>query len=73
MHYSAPSVVHFASLDEANNSGLSSAELYGRSTLAIILGVKYGMVERVIQPNNDNIYALSVHPGTVRGMAIGLS
>lgn len=72
MHYSALSVVHFASLDEINNSGLSSAELYGRSMLAIILGVKYGMVERVIQPNKDNIYALSVHPGTVRGMTIGL-
>lgn len=33
MHYNAPSVVHFASLDEINNSGLSSAELYGRSKL----------------------------------------
>ncbi|KAK8869296.1 short-chain dehydrogenase [Apiospora arundinis] len=58
MHYNAPSGVHFASLDEINNSGRSSAELYGRSKLAIILG------ERVIQPNKDNIYALSVHPGT---------
>ncbi|KAK6860899.1 hypothetical protein PG995_004535 [Apiospora arundinis] len=68
MHYNAPSGVHFASLDEINNSGLSSAELYGRSKLAIILGVKYGMVERVIQPNKDNIYALSVHPGTANAV-----
>jgi hypothetical protein len=33
--------------------------------LAIILGVKYGLVEKVIKPNNDNIYAVSVHPGAV--------
>ncbi|KAJ5577622.1 uncharacterized protein N7459_006586 [Penicillium hispanicum] len=64
-HRAAPKAVHFASLDEINNDQLSPTELYGRSKLAIILGVKYGLVARVIQPNKDNIYALSVHPGAV--------
>ena len=31
----------------------------------MILGVKYGLVEKVIKPNKDNIYTLAVHPGTV--------
>lgn len=65
MHRTAPSVVHFASLDEINNPNLGPTELYGRTKLAIILGVKYGIVERVIRKNGDNIYALSVHPGAV--------
>lgn len=65
MHRMAPSDVHFASLDEINNPELGSLQLYGRTKLAIILGVKYGLLERVIRPNKDNIYALSVHPGAV--------
>lgn len=64
-HRAAPSVVHFGSLDEINDSKVGNLELYGRSKLAIILGVKYGLVDRVIKPNSDNIYALSVHPGAV--------
>ncbi|KAJ5244766.1 short-chain dehydrogenase [Penicillium chrysogenum] len=60
-----PSDVHFASLDEINNPKVGNLQLYCRTKLAIILGVKYRLLERVIRPNNDNIYALSVHPGTV--------
>ena len=65
MHRTAPSNVHFASLEEINDSTVGNTELYSRTKLAIILGVKYGLVERVIKPNGDNIYALSVHPGAV--------
>jgi hypothetical protein len=65
MHRTAPSVIHFASLDEINDPTVGNTELYGRSKVAIILGVKYGLLERVIKPNNDNIYVLSVHPGAV--------
>ncbi|KAF2144343.1 uncharacterized protein K452DRAFT_223861 [Aplosporella prunicola CBS 121167] len=64
-HMMAPNVVQFGSLDEINNPEIGNLEVYGRTKLAIILGVKYGLVERVIKPNNDNIYALSVHPGAV--------
>ncbi|CAG8113434.1 unnamed protein product [Penicillium nalgiovense] len=64
-HRVAPSDVHFASLDEINNPKVGNLQLYCRTKLAIILGVKYGLLERVIRPNNDNIYALSVHPGAV--------
>ena len=64
-HRAAPSGVHFGSLDEINNPDIGNLELYGRAKLAIILGVKYGFVDRVIKPNGDNIYALSVHPGAV--------
>ena len=31
----------------------------------MILAVMYGLYERVIKKNGDNIYALSVHPGAV--------
>jgi len=64
-HRMAPSVVHFGSLDEINNPEIGNNEVYGRTKLAIILGVKYGLLDRVIKPNNDNIYVLSVHPGAV--------
>ncbi|KAJ6163762.1 short-chain dehydrogenase [Penicillium chrysogenum] len=64
-HRMAPSDVHFTSLDEVNNPEVGNLQLYGRTKLAIILGVKYGLLERVIRPNKDNIYALSVHPGAV--------
>ncbi|KAI9932568.1 hypothetical protein AWENTII_005131 [Aspergillus wentii] len=64
-HCAAPKEVHFASIDEINNDKIDPTQLYGRSKLAIILGVKYGLVDRVIKPNKDNIYALSVHPGAV--------
>jgi hypothetical protein len=65
LHRMAPKTVHFGSWSEINNPGLGPTELYGRTKLAMILGAKYGLYERVIKPNNDNIYALSVHPGTV--------
>ncbi|CZT11348.1 probable dehydrogenases with different specificities (related to short-chain alcohol dehydrogenases) [Rhynchosporium agropyri] len=65
MHRTAPSNVHFASLEEINNPEVGNTELYGRTKLAMILGVKYGLVEKVIKKNGDNIYALSVHPGAV--------
>jgi NAD(P)-dependent dehydrogenase (short-subunit alcohol dehydrogenase family) len=65
MHRGAPSNVHFGSLEEINNPHVGNTELYGRTKLAIILGVKYGIVKRVIEKNGDNIYALSVHPGAV--------
>ncbi|KAI0388791.1 hypothetical protein F5Y17DRAFT_179585 [Xylariaceae sp. FL0594] len=65
MHRTAPSVVHFGSLDEINDPTVGNTELYGRTKLAIILGAKYGLRDKVIKPNNDNIYVLSVHPGAV--------
>lgn len=64
-HRAAPSIVHFGSLTEINNPKTGHLELYGRAKLAVILGVKYGLLDRVIKPNGDNIYALSVHPGAV--------
>ncbi|PGG97663.1 hypothetical protein AJ79_09122 [Helicocarpus griseus UAMH5409] len=65
-HRSVPSTgVHFASLQEINDPNFGNLYLYGRSKLAMILGVKFGLLERVIKPNNDNIYALAVHPGAV--------
>jgi len=64
-HRAAPSVVHFGSKAEINNPETGNLELYGRAKLGVILGVKYGLFEKVIKPNHDNIYALSVHPGAV--------
>jgi len=64
-HRAAPSVVHFGSIEEINNPEVGNLELYGRSKLAVILGAKYGLFERVVKPNGDNIYVLSVHPGAV--------
>ncbi|KAK5947598.1 hypothetical protein PMZ80_001751 [Knufia obscura] len=64
-HRMAPKVVHFGSMDEINNPEIGSLEVYARTKLAIILGVKYGLLDRVIKPNGDNVYVLSVHPGAV--------
>ncbi|OKL56471.1 hypothetical protein UA08_08201 [Talaromyces atroroseus] len=64
LHRLAPSST-FRSVGEINDSKIDPAQLYARSKLAIILGVKYGLVDRVIRPNNDRIFALSVHPGAV--------
>lgn len=60
------------SAEEINNSKLGPVELYARSKLAIILGVKYGLLQRVIDAYGDRIYALSVHPGTVSILALSL-
>jgi len=65
LHRMAPSNVQFKSLDEINNDKLGPTELYGRSKLALNLFIKFGLVENVIKPCNDSIYALSVHPGAV--------
>ncbi|KAL9121743.1 MAG: hypothetical protein Q9187_001697 [Circinaria calcarea] len=64
-HRMAPSVVHFGSLEEINNPEIGNLEVYGRAKLAMILAAKYGIYERVIKKNGDNIYVLSVHPGAV--------
>ncbi|RDW58963.1 short chain dehydrogenase/reductase family protein [Aspergillus mulundensis] len=55
----------FANKEEINDPSKDPTQLYARTKLAMILGVKYGLIERVIKPNGDNVYALSVHPGTV--------
>ncbi|KAL4926391.1 short chain dehydrogenase/reductase family protein [Aspergillus undulatus] len=55
----------FASAEEINDPSKDPTQLYARTKLAIILGVKFGLVERVIKPNNDRVWALSVHPGAV--------
>lgn len=65
MHRFAPAKTHFASLEELNNPDIDPTQLYGRTKLAMILGAKYGLRDQVIKPNNDRIYALSVHPGAV--------
>jgi len=64
-HRMCPSDVHFGSVDEINDENFGPTHLYARSKLAQILGMKYGLVKRVIKPNGDNIYVLSVHPGIV--------
>lgn len=66
LHLAAPSPAKFTSLDDINDSNLNPTELYGRTKLALILFTKFGLFERVIKPTSDSIYALSVHPGTVR-------
>lgn len=65
MHRLAPSSVKFESIEEINDPKLGPVQLYARSKLAMILGVKYGLHERVIKPNRDNVYAIAVHPGAV--------
>lgn len=65
VHRAAPSHVKFQTLDDVNNPNLSPTELYGRSKLALILFVKYGLLESVVKPTSDSIYALAVHPGAV--------
>jgi hypothetical protein len=62
----APSNVKFESLAKINNPDLGPLEYYRHVKLAIILGVKYRLLEKVIRPNlNPNIYALSVNTGAV--------
>ncbi|KAL4940456.1 hypothetical protein BDV06DRAFT_196700 [Aspergillus oleicola] len=55
----------FAHVEEINDPSKDPTQLYARTKLAVILGVKFGLLERVIRPNGDAIYALSVHPGAV--------
>ncbi|KAK5994800.1 Blue light-induced protein 4 [Cladobotryum mycophilum] len=65
LHRIAPSTVKFQSLEEINDDALGPTQLYARSKLALILMMKYGLVHKVIDPNSDSIFALSVHPGAV--------
>jgi len=39
--------------------------LYARTKLVLILLTKYGLVERVLEPNGDKIFAVTTHPGAV--------
>lgn len=52
--------IHFGSLEELNDENYGPNNLYARSKIAMILGAKYGILEKVIKPNSDNIYVLSV-------------
>lgn len=64
LHRAAPSNTSFDSLAGLNDSSLSAVSLYARSKLAIILFIKYGLVN-VLRSNGDNIIAVSTHPGAV--------
>ncbi|KAI0044159.1 NAD(P)-binding protein [Auriscalpium vulgare] len=68
LHRQAPSSTRFASAEEITGDGarnMSALGLYGRSKLANLLFIKYGVAERVIRPNGDRMFALAVHPGAV--------
>ncbi|KAI0373169.1 NAD-P-binding protein [Pilatotrama ljubarskyi] len=65
-HTSTPSSVRFANVSEVTEDiGLGPNGYYARSKLAVILFVKYGLVERVLKPNGDRIIAVATHPGPV--------
>lgn len=65
LHRAAPSNTSFESVKELNDPSLSAVALYGRSKLAIILFTKFGLEDRVLRPNHDNIIAIATHPGAV--------
>ncbi|KAL4983313.1 hypothetical protein BDW68DRAFT_194536 [Aspergillus falconensis] len=65
LHRTTLPTTKFASKEEINDPSKDPTQLYARTKLALILGAKYGLIERVIKPNGDNIYALCVHPGAV--------
>lgn len=67
LHRTTPSKVKFASTSEVytNEQELGPNELYSRTKLAVLLNVKYGLVERVIVPNGDRIWVAATHPGAV--------
>ncbi|EEP81258.1 conserved hypothetical protein [Uncinocarpus reesii 1704] len=66
LYRTAPSNIRFESIDEINDEKLGPNELYARSKLAVILGIKYGLFERVIKKNGDNVFAMAIYPGTVK-------
>ncbi|KAL0933612.1 oxidoreductase bli-4, mitochondrial [Colletotrichum truncatum] len=66
VHRTAPSDVHFACLEEINNPKLGPTQLYGRTKLALILLAKFGLTNNVIKKDKVNVFATSVHPGTVK-------
>lgn len=57
--------VQFRTKEEINDPDLDPTARYNRTKLAMILFAKYGLAGKVIEDNNDKIYALSVHPGAV--------
>ncbi|CDZ96711.1 short-chain dehydrogenase [Phaffia rhodozyma] len=65
LHRAAPGSMKFADMKEINDESITPLQLYGRTKAAMILGAKYGIVEKVIKPNGDNIWCSAVHPGTV--------
>ncbi|BCS17308.1 short chain dehydrogenase/reductase family protein [Aspergillus puulaauensis] len=65
VHRATTSSTKFASKEEINDPSKDPTQLYARTKLAIILGVKYGLLDRVIRPNGDRVFALVVHPGAV--------
>jgi len=65
LHRFAASDTKFASKQEINDPSQGPLQLYSRTKLAMILGAKYGLAQGVIKRNHDNIFALTVHPGTV--------
>lgn len=67
LHKTAPASVKFASTAEVytNEQELGPNALYARTKLAVLLNIKYGLVERVIVPNGDRIWAAATHPGAV--------
>lgn len=48
-----------------NADELGPNQLYARTKLAVLLFTKYGLVERVLLPNGDRIWAAASHPGAV--------
>ncbi|KAM7212880.1 hypothetical protein V8F06_011730 [Rhypophila decipiens] len=64
VHKAALSDVQFKDMNEINNQNTGPTHLYGRTKLALLLFTKFGLVDKVIKPNSDNISALAVHPGT---------
>ncbi|ETI20723.1 hypothetical protein G647_07065 [Cladophialophora carrionii CBS 160.54] len=65
VHRASPPDIHFGSLEEINDENFGATHLYARTKLALILLAKFILPEKVIKPNGDNVYSLSVHPGTV--------
>jgi len=67
LHRTCPSNVDFTSTSEVyeNKDELGPNQLYARTKLAVLLFIKYGLVERVLVPNGDRIWAAATHPGAV--------
>ena len=65
LHRAAPPDVSFSSVDELKDSSISAVGLYGRSKLANLLFIKYGLVDRALRPSGARIHALATHPGAV--------
>lgn len=66
LHRMARSSVAFASpVEVTEDVHIGPTGYYARSKLAGILFTRYGLLERVIAPNRDHVFALAVHPGAV--------